>query len=163
MSWFDAWRYPRPRAEALTALERAAGEARNPSSPHGAGRAAKREIDRLTETLLGALGLNPRDYELIITGSGAEAMRIALQGARGHGHGSSTALRAANRLAIGGDVRPVALWVDENSGRRHEPVAAPMVDGTCGLGRAEVPCAPHLLALCGAATGSWRRPEFSST
>ncbi|MEM6531536.1 MAG: hypothetical protein AAF654_02885, partial [Myxococcota bacterium] len=121
MSWFDGWLHPRPTEAALAAIARASIGARNPSSPHQAGRAAKREIDRLTEVVFARLELNPKDYDLIITGGGTEAMAIALQGHRADVK-STRALQAANlRGHPERTPRRVGVWVEEWSGRWAPP------------------------------------------
>lgn len=51
----------------------------NPASPHGAGRAARDELESAREVLAGVLGFHPRD--VAFTGSGTEANNLALHDA----------------------------------------------------------------------------------
>jgi cysteine desulfurase len=51
----------------------------NPSSPHGAGRAARRALDEARESIAAALRADPR--EIVFTSGGTESINLAIKGA----------------------------------------------------------------------------------
>jgi cysteine desulfurase len=65
-------------AEAITAVSRAMGQVGNPSSLHGAGRAARRSIEESRELLAASLGARPS--EVILTAGGTESDNLAVKG-----------------------------------------------------------------------------------
>jgi cysteine desulfurase len=65
-------------AEAITAVSRAMGQVGNPSSLHGAGRAARRCIEESRELLAASLGARPS--EVILTAGGTESDNLAVKG-----------------------------------------------------------------------------------
>jgi cysteine desulfurase len=64
--------------EAIAAVTEALGAVGNPSSLHGAGRAARRRVEESRETLAGALGARPS--EVIFTAGGTESDNLAVKG-----------------------------------------------------------------------------------
>lgn len=62
-----------PLPEALAALAEAAAQGANPSSPHQAGRAARRRLDEDRRAVAEALGADPRD--VVVTSGATEANR----------------------------------------------------------------------------------------
>jgi cysteine desulfurase len=64
--------------EAMAAVAAALGTVGNPSSLHGAGRAARRRIEESRETLAAALGARPS--EVILTAGGTESDNLAVKG-----------------------------------------------------------------------------------
>src|ERR1700709_198817 len=64
--------------EAIAAVAEALGQVGNPSSLHGAGRAARRRIEESREQLAGALGARPS--EIIFTAGGTESDNLAVKG-----------------------------------------------------------------------------------
>ncbi len=75
------WNATTPRHPAvMAAMERAAARAwANPASVHGAGRAARDELEGAREVLAALLSFHPRD--LVFTSSGTEANNLALHDA----------------------------------------------------------------------------------
>ena len=134
MKWRDRLQWPRPRAVALDEVLASATRARNPSSLHGPGRAAKRELDRLSGLLCAHLKVDPREVDVILTGGGVAAMQIATQGQMLALGARSTAI---SRAVIG--ARPtgasvLGVWLDDRDGTV-ELSAADVVDATAALGR----------------------------
>jgi cysteine desulfurase len=66
------------RPEALAAMDAAARAGGNPSSVHGAGRAARRTVDAARATLAAAVGAG--EGEIVFTSGGSEANHLALRG-----------------------------------------------------------------------------------
>lgn len=66
------------RPAALHALVTASAEVGNPSSAHGAGRAARRRLEDAREALAAAVGAEPA--EVILTSGGTEADNLAVKG-----------------------------------------------------------------------------------
>jgi cysteine desulfurase len=64
--------------EAMTAVAEAMGAVGNPSSLHGAGRAARRRVEESREALAAALGARPS--EVIFTAGGTESDNLAVKG-----------------------------------------------------------------------------------
>ncbi len=64
--------------EAITAVTEALGIVGNPSSLHGAGRAARRRVEESRESLAAALGARPS--EVIFTAGGTESDNLAIKG-----------------------------------------------------------------------------------
>jgi cysteine desulfurase len=80
------------RAEVAEAMARAETDAwANPSSPHAAGRRAKRLLEDCRETILGLLGARvggPGRDRLVFTSGATEANRLAVLGLAGRGAGT---------------------------------------------------------------------------
>ncbi|WP_375481194.1 cysteine desulfurase family protein [uncultured Jatrophihabitans sp.] len=64
--------------DAVSAVAEAMGHVGNPSSLHGAGRAARRRVEESREQLAAALGARPS--EVVFTAGGTEADNLALKG-----------------------------------------------------------------------------------
>ncbi|MEM6730927.1 MAG: aminotransferase class V-fold PLP-dependent enzyme [Myxococcota bacterium] len=116
MNWRDAWEAPRPSELGLEALERTARHARNPSSLHAAGRAAKRVLDDLTEVVCARLRAEPRHVDVIVTGGAREAMELV-----------------ANQTALGLRSTPVARAMLRAGHGAHLAVVVDDRDGTVDL------------------------------
>jgi len=83
------------RPEAHAAMEHALAIGGNPSSVHGAGRAAHGIIERAREQVAALVGARPRD--VIFTSGGTEANALALRGAV---HGAAEAGARITRLFV---------------------------------------------------------------
>lgn len=64
--------------EAVTAVAEALGQVGNPSSLHGAGRAARRRVEESRELLAASVGARPS--EVVFTAGGTEADNLAIKG-----------------------------------------------------------------------------------
>ena len=95
------------RPEALAAMQAAWMVVGNPSSVHGAGRAARRVLEDSREAIAAALGADPR--RLVFTSGGTEANAAAIH-ALGRGRRiivGATEHDAVRRQAPDGDILPV--------------------------------------------------------
>ena len=99
----------RPLPEVVAAVAEALGRTGNPSSPHGAGRAARELIERSRRDVAAFVGADPEG--LIFTSSGTEANNMALLSAAGAGGRArvvttpvehSSVLKMCSRLEITG-------------------------------------------------------------
>ncbi|MBV1799831.1 aminotransferase class V-fold PLP-dependent enzyme [Siccirubricoccus sp. G192] len=126
---------PEARAAVLAALE-AGG---NPSSVHGAGRAARRLLEGAREDLAARFGARPQD--VIFTGGGTEANALAV---RGLGQGRRVLLGATEHAAV------LAAAPRDTGGAETIPVRP---DGTADLAALEALLAsggPALVCLMAA-------------
>src|SRR5918911_1457179 len=64
--------------EAISAVAEVMGQVGNPSSLHGAGRAARRRVEEARESLAAALGARPS--EVVLTAGGTESDNLAVKG-----------------------------------------------------------------------------------
>jgi cysteine desulfurase len=92
------------RPEARAAMERAFELCGNPSSVHGAGRAARKLVEAAREQVAALVGAKPE--EVIFTGGGTDANTLALRGAI---EGAAEAGERITRLFVSGVEHPSVL------------------------------------------------------
>ena len=80
LTYLDHNATTRLRAEALAAMADALAETGNPSSVHGAGRAARKRVEAARAQVARLVGADARD--VVFTSGGSEANNLALKGAR---------------------------------------------------------------------------------
>lgn len=170
LRWYDAWVAPRPREVGLAALAASALHDRNPSSLHGSGRSARRRLDALGDILAQRVGLERSEIDVIITGSGREAMALASTYAEGFEVSTATGRNPA-QLPLRLDPkrsRARRLWApfDDRDGElssiqavrdRSSKDQGLVVDATLALGRVDLVefCAEaELVVFAGETTGA---------
>jgi cysteine desulfurase len=109
------------RPEAIEAAERALRTFGNPSSVHGAGRAARDVLDRARHQVARALGAEPRD--LVFTSGATEACALAIRGAL------ESAPTGRTGLVVTAVEHPCVLDLARELARRGTPVQVVPVDG----------------------------------
>lgn len=118
------------RPEARAAMLAVLDGARNPSSIHAEGRAARAVLDDARSTVARVLGAAPR--EIVFTGSGTEAAALAIAGAAAAARGRHLVVSAVEHVAVlaAADALAAAGWEVTRAAVSRDGVVAPATVGT---------------------------------